>query len=866
MMQARQEKQQTAGDAWLQTISLLARAIRPGDRFNDLGRALAELLEADVVVVAERRGGHEVSTDHLDLLTLTTRNDTALKQYDDRNHRLQGTLYEHILQHGRGTFDLNRSPPLPDADLKGVRPLVCGVGCPVITAPDTDHSDALICVLFGRRLTERESQEVITLLDVLTGMIASEINRMHAERWLKRARHYAEEGMQHSPVAMLITNRSGRIRQSNHAFRDLSGYFARDIMNWDVQYFFPDPEQELIEQCLDQLLSRQATHLNIESRILDWKYQTIEIDLDCYSLLDDDGEVRNIVFQLEDITARKQADRQIDRLLKSIELSPVATVITDHNAIIEYVNPRFNELTGFSNSESIGQKTNINSSGKTPRATYEAMWARILEGREWQGELLNRRKDGSHYWARTIIFPIIDQQGRITNFVSLQEDISEARRLSLKLEYEATHDQLTGLINRREFQRRLEQAIDEARVDEVTHALCFLDLDRFKVINDTSGHMAGDMVLRRIGHVLQEHIRANDTVARVGGDEFALILRHCDIQKAAAICDQVRRTVAGLSFPWDDQVFSVGLSAGLAVIDGQLTDTVELFKQVDAACYGAKDAGKNRVIIYSPGNRRLQQYREQSQWVPRLEHALAQRRFVLFAQPIYPLQQETALPHYEVLLRLRGDDGTLILPGEFLPTAERFGLAPRVDRMVFDGLYRFLTENASVAARAGAFSINLSGASISEPGLLRHIISTISRGNLPPELLQFEITETAAVTNINQARHFMQQLRGIGSRVVLDDFGRGLSSFAYLKNLPVDMLKIDGLFVREILEDRTDHTMVRMINELAHSLGMETIAEFIETAPVMDSLRQLGVDYGQGYHMARPAAITELIGRPHCPS
>lgn len=839
---------------WLHTISELMKTATPDDYFPGLAMALAEALQADHVII----GQLQRKTDTLSTLAMIRRGSDGIGTLENRHVPLPGTAHAEVLRNGRCVIPGDAATRFPhDLSLReSEASAYLGL---LVQSPRMDVNEGLVSVMFRRPLSARNSEHIASVLQVLSLTIASELNRMQAEKWLQQTRYYADEGMRHSPIAMLITNRSGRIRQSNTAFSNLSGYFARDIQNLELEYFFPEQEKPLIEQCLDQLLGQQTTHLNVETRILDWQYQDIEVSLDCYSLTGESGQVRNIVIQLEDITEQKRAARQVGKLLQSIELSPVATVITDKNAVIEYVNPRFSELTGFSQLESIGRKTNINASGETPPETYRAMWQQLLKGRQWQGELLNRRKDGSLYWARTIIFPIVDSRELTTNFVSLQEDISESRRLSLQLEYEATHDQLTGLINRREFQRRLEQAIDEARIDEVQHALCFLDLDRFKVINDTSGHVAGDALLSRISKTLLQHIRANDTVARVGGDEFALILRNCDISKARDICDKIRQAVNEMVFPWEDQVYSVGLSAGLTIIDGRIIDPVELIKQVDAACYHAKDSGKNRVVVYQQDDQRLQQQRHQSQWVPRLENALKNRQFQLFVQPIFALQNPEERPHYEVLVRLLEADGTLVMPGQFLPTAERFGLAPQVDRLVFDELYDFLTANPSLTETSSAFSINLSGASISENELLSHIIATIRNGPVPPGLLHFEVTETAAVSSINEARHFMHQLRGIGSRVILDDFGRGLSSFAYLKNLPVDMLKIDGLFVREILEDYTDHTMVRMINELAHSLGLETIAEYIETEQVKSCIQQLGIDYGQGFHMARPGPIAALL-------
>ncbi len=578
------------------------------------------------------------------------------------------------------------------------------------------------------------------------------------------------------------------------------------------------------------------------------------------------GESARAAFFLEMVALRcatelnrKQAEQEISKLLQSIESSPIATVMTDPAGIIEYINPRFTELTGYSKAEAIGMGTNINSSGETPEEVYDVMWQSILSGQQWQGELLNRRKDGTNYWARTTIFPIRDQQNRITNFVSLQEDVSEARSMVQKMYHQATHDQLTGLINRREFQRRLTLAIDDAIRNDTCHSLCFLDMDQFKVVNDTGGHIAGDTLLNRIGRTLLSHIRANDTAARVGGDEFALILGKCPPEKAMDICESIRSAIASHHFIWEDKVYTVGISIGITAININTRDSIELMKQVDTACYASKDSGRNRISLYRADDSTVQRRRQETDWVPRITMALKERRFRLFIQPIIALDSaEDVRPHYEVLIRLQDQSGNLVQPADFMPAAERYGIAPLLDRTVFDASYTFLRENPDTLNRIASLSLNLSGASISHDGLLSHIIDVISTGPVQASRFQFEITETAAISNIIEARRFMQQLRAIGCRVLLDDFGRGLSSFAYLKNLPVDTLKIDGMFIREMLKNKADHAMVRMINELAHALDIQTVAEFIEEQATLDCVKALGIDYAQGFHIARPVDIASL--------
>jgi diguanylate cyclase (GGDEF)-like protein/PAS domain S-box-containing protein len=720
----------------------------------------------------------------------------------------------------------------------------------------------LLNALYKRPLSEEEAAFVEYNLTIQALRIASELERMGSEHALSESRFQAWETFNHSPLPLLVLSAEGEITHCNKAFSTLSGYFIEQITGLKSGDLFGDNRENRdaikVDLFIAQLLRGQATHLRMESGFRTVFGTTLQLLLDCYVLKDSAGVLQKIVVQMENITEQKLRNHDLRKLSRSVELSPVATLIADRDAIIEYVNPRFTELTGYAAQECVGKKTRINASGETPQQVYEEMWATILSGDRWQGELLNRRKDGRTYWARTIIFPILDDDSRLVNLVSLQEDISSAKALGRQLEYEASHDALTGLINRREFSRRLEHAIELARMDHSCHVLCFLDLDQFKIVNDTSGHMAGDELLQQVGRILQQHIRSGDTAARVGGDEFGLILSNCKASKAREIAGEIRDAIGEINFVWDGRIHRISASIGLTLIDDSASGSEELMKQVDTACYAAKDGGRNCIHLYDEGNDSVFRRRSETNWVPEVHTALQEQRFELFAQRIIALGGTPALPGYEILIRLVNREGQLVLPGEFLQATERYGLSALMDRCVFDRLYHWLETNPVALAQASFYAVNLSGASINNMELLEHLITVITHGNVPPHKLYFEITETAAISNIREARTFMHRLRMIGCKLVLDDFGRGLSSFAYLKNLPVDLLKIDGLFVREILHDNTDYTMVKMINELAHSLGIRTVAEYIEDENILSCIRSMGIDHAQGFAIHRPANLREL--------
>ena len=444
--------------------------------------------------------------------------------------------------------------------------------------------------------------------------------------------------------------------------------------------------------------------------------------------------------------------------------------------------------------------------------------------------------------------------------------ITRASKKNQQLAYHASHDSLTGLINRHEFESRVERAIEHTRAEASTHALLYMDLDQFKVVNDTCGHAAGDELLKKLAHLFHGTVRQRDTLGRLGGDEFGMLLEDCPLDRAVEIANELLAEIEAFQFTWGKNSFTLGISIGVVPIDHSTRDLASAMSAADSACYIAKESGRSQVKIAHLGDRRLQERHGEMQWVSRLTKALDEDRFALFFQPIVPCADRHGHDkHIEILLRMIDEDGTVIAPGAFLPASEKYNIVTSIDRWVISHSMEWLANEPACRKWPVTISINLSGQSIGNPEMLRFIINEMEKTGADPERVVFEVTETAAVANIISATGFMLTLRGCGFRFSLDDFGSGLSSFTYLKKLPVDFLKIDGAFVRNILADPIDHAMVKSINELGHLLGKETIAEYVETLELAEELRRMGVNYAQGYAYAKPQPLNNLaqIMGPH---
>ncbi len=488
-------------------------------------------------------------------------------------------------------------------------------------------------------------------------------------------------------------------------------------------------------------------------------------------------------------------------------------------------------------------------------------WVRSMtdHGEVRNAELVLRRKDGSRLVVLENSRAVRETDGSVIFYEGTLTDITAAHALSEQLSHDASHDPLTGLKNRRDFESRLQHALEFSHATGATHAVCFMDLDRFKVVNDTCGHVAGDELLRQLGQLLRAKVRTADVVARLGGDEFAILLQNCGQSDAHQVADNVLKAVGGFQFAWGEHVFSLGMSIGIVVVNSHFRRIAQVMTAADHACYAAKDGGRNQIVVFEEDAVDTSRQRSQADWVARIRRALTDDRLFLEAQPIQPLAPRAIeLPHYELLVRMRDDTGRAVPPGAFLPTVERYNLSVRYDRWVIATALQWIQRNPISLTRASRFFINLSRDSVVDPETPAFVRHAVSEAGVDPRRLGFEVAEKVAIGNLSQANGLFTELRRLGCAVSLDDFGSGVSSFAYLKALGADYLKIDGMFVGNISQDRVDYAMVRSIKDIGHVMGKKVIAESVENDAVMEKLREIGVDYAQGFGVGEPRPIDEI--------
>jgi diguanylate cyclase (GGDEF)-like protein/PAS domain S-box-containing protein len=500
------------------------------------------------------------------------------------------------------------------------------------------------------------------------------------------------------------------------------------------------------------------------------------------------------------------------------------------------------------------------------RPGFEITLGALASGARSRADLDIRlqRADGQTLWTSVAIATVNDLPVDDRYLIVELQDITESVKLSARLHYEASHDVLTDLTNRREFERRLNRLIEAHRQADRVHSICYIDLDRFKVVNDSQGHIAGDEVLRQVAGVLHQHVRTGDTIARLGGDEFALLLENCDAPHALRIAEDLVRAIGDFRFFWKDQIFRLDLSIGIAEIQPHESAVSDIMRNVDAACAVAKKAGGGRAHVYRADDLEMQRRHGEVEWISRITRALERDAFELYVQPIVDIRRQDRERgmHFEVLLRMRTEDDRLLPPSDFLPAAERYGLATRIDRWVISAVFDWVRRHPALVPCIDACAINLSGTSVDDPEFAEQLVTELRTAPLSPSQLRFEITETAAISHLAQASRFMTRLASLGCRFALDDFGSGLSSFGYLRSLPVDTLKIDGQFVRDIARDPVDHALVRSINDIGRVLGLTTVAEYVEDEATLEALRTIGVDFVQGHFPGRPIPIDTLSSDP----
>lgn len=549
---------------------------------------------------------------------------------------------------------------------------------------------------------------------------------------------------------------------------------------------------------------------------------------------------------------------QQERAQLTLESIGDGVIATTAEGYIDYLNPTAKELTEWplelARGKPIFQVFRLVEE-RTLEPLGDFISPILRDGKTIKNNNYMLSKHGTRRAVEYSAAPIRRRDGAIAGAVIVFHDVTSAQELSRQLSYQATHDALTGLINRHEFEHRLERTLRDTGESAAEHVLCYMDLDQFKIVNDTCGHGAGDELLRQISSILRDSARESDLVARLGGDEFAIVLEHCPLDQALRLADDTRQRVSNHQFFWEDQTFSVAVSIGIVALSEHNLSMTQVLSLADEACYAAKAAGRNRVHVYQPDDSLIIRRSSEMAWIAKLHDALHKDRFLLARQAIVPVMGKERGDHYEILIRLLGEGGKPVPADQFLSAAERFKLMVEIDRWVIRKLVEWFQTHPDELARTHTCSVNLSGHSLNDDRSRSYVHEQLRHVPNLAHKICFEITETAAIANLRRAREFIVDLKAFGCRFALDDFGKGMSSLAYLKNLPMDYLKIDGQFVKDITEDAIDRAMVEAVNQIGHVLGMQTIAEFVESEPILAMIRAIGVDYAQGYAMGRPVLL-----------
>ena len=575
--------------------------------------------------------------------------------------------------------------------------------------------------------------------------------------------------------------------------------------------------------------------------------------------------LRNLLVQTAAAYDEQLEASHREQELAQVTLEAIAdgVITTDAEGRVQYMNPSAARLTGHEDGsakglplESIVQLVD-DVTGESRPMPIE----RCLELGRWLEPTRNLslvRQDGRRLAISATAAPIRDREGTVRGAIFVFRDVSERQLLLLQLAHQTRHDALTGLPNRQAFEERLGEALSLTKTRDGAYALCYLDLDQFKLINDTCGHAAGDQLLSQVALMLQELVEPVDVLARLGGDEFGLLFAAGSNETAVEKAERLLEAFGEFRFQWNDTRYRVGASLGLVPMEGGFATVADLLSAADHACYLAKEKGRNRVQIFEPDDADLKRRHGEMRWVVRIQESLQDDRFALVAQPIRPLGREDGKLRFEILLRMVGEGGRLLTPRNFLRAAERYDLMLEIDRWVVKRVLATLDDlPEEISGAVELCSVNLSASSVGDPGFLSFLRRALGERGVDRRRLCFEITETAAVSNMKQAIRLIEEVKSAGCSFALDDFGSGMSSYGSLRDLPVDLLKIDGAFVQDMVSDPLDRAMVQSINRIAHMMGIRTVAEWVSSAEAVTRLRELGVDFAQGHYVGRPQ---DLLG------
>ncbi len=683
-----------------------------------------------------------------------------------------------------------------------------------------------------------------------------------------------------------LDNRERQLREREALFQDLANTMPEVVLVHRDRIVFAnraagallgvDPEQ-LAGRAVTDLVRpayRAVTRKNIAARLAGepvpdrFELQLISGDdaglwAEAGSAVIDYRGQKAILTIARDVSYRKSIEANLGRSKQQAQITLESigegVITTDTQGVIDYLNAAAEKLTGLAREQAVGKRLGelLRFVDEADRKDLGDPVARCLAERRRVGlgrrALLVAADGGREVSVELTASPITGAGDAVAGAVVIMHDVSEIRGLTQRISYQAAHDALTGLVNRAEFERRLEAALEQGRAEGVAHVLCYMDLDRFKAVNDTCGHLAGDNLLREVATLIRDQVRDSDVVARLGGDEFAMLLIGCPLEKARQIADDVCAAVRDYRFVWQDKTFTIGISIGLVETGREAVAIKDLLAAADSACYVAKQQGRGRVHVYSARDEVAARQRGEIQWLRLLQTALREGRFEIYTQPIIATAGRVRQgPAAEVLLRLADDEGRLVQPRQFLQAAERYQLMPAIDRWVVQATLAAIGQGVIRLPDERSCTINLSGQSLAEDGFLEFVVECLDRSQVPPGRVGFEIAEGAVVERLDLARRFVAVLHGMGCQFGIDDFGSGVGSFTTLRELEIDYLKLDGSCTRDLRPDGVNHQLVQAVTGLARIQGFRIVAEQVESPADFEALRALGVDFIQGYFVDRP--------------
>ena len=655
----------------------------------------------------------------------------------------------------------------------------------------------------------------------------------------------------------------GCLIYASQSAEQLTGYPIKELIGIQVTDLYMRPAQRA--DFLQQLSVSDGELNNYEVELRHKEGHSVWVLINVKYTYDEHQTVTNIEGLIRDITQYKETELALnaerEKALVTLHSIADGVITTDINAHVEYINPTAERITGWTLEHARGKHiTEVFSphADDNDNDFVHPVLDCLAQVKNITTPLIRllTSHDQREFAIRESVSPIRDGNGLCIGAVLVFHDVSEIRNMSRQLSYQATHDTQTGLINRCEFEKRLTRAIERSHEYEEEHVLCYLDLDQFKVVNDTCGHIAGDTLLKNLASTMQTMIREHDTLARLGGDEFGLLIERCTLDDGINIAESLRNAINNFRFSWENKLFEISTSIGMVCLEKNSLGVNDVLSMADAACFIAKDHGRNRIHVFKADDAAINKQNNEMHWSYKIKHALEQDELALYSQTLQCINPDSSYPDYtEILLRMNYQ-GQLIPPMAFIPAAERYNQMLQVDRWVIKKFFSTLQNYTGTAPHKQIFAVNLSGNSITNKDFLAFIIAELEQSIISPECICFEITETAAISNLDYAKRFMQILKGMGCSFALDDFGSGLSSFNYLKYLPVDFLKIDGSFVRELHDDIVSRSMVESINKVGHVMGLKTIAEYAENKDIIRGLKEIGVDYVQGFGISMPQPWT----------